>query len=160
AFSAGPNIDFWGLGIIFLGLSSTLGAINFIVTIFKTRAPGMSLNRMPLFAWSVLATSFALLFALPSLTAASLFLELERKFGMHFYEAAAGGNPRLWQHLFWIFGHPDVYIIVLPALGMVSMILPVMARRPIVGYSFVVVATMVTGLMGFGVWVHHMFATG
>jgi cytochrome c oxidase subunit I+III len=160
AFSQGPNIDFWGLGLIFLGISSTVGAINFIVTIFKMRAPGMSLNRMPLFAWSVLATSFALLFALPSLTAANLFLELERKFGLHFYDVAAGGNPLLWQHLFWIFGHPDVYIILLPAIGMVSTILPVMARRPIVGYSFIVVATMVTGLVGFGVWVHHMFATG
>jgi cytochrome c oxidase subunit I len=160
AFSAGPNIDFWSLGIIFLGISSTVGAINFIVTIFKMRAPGMSLNRMPLFAWAVLATSLALLFAIPSLTAANIFLELERKFGMHFYDVAAGGNPLLWQHLFWIFGHPDVYIILLPAVGMVSTILPVMARRPIVGYIFIVVATMVTGLVGFGVWVHHMFATG
>src|SRR5579859_1171658 len=160
AFSTGPNIDFWGLGLIFLGISSTVGAINFIVMIFKMRAPGMSLNRMPLFAWAVLATSFALLFALPSLTAANIFLELERKFGMHFYDTAAGGNALLWQHLFWIFGHPDVYIILLPAIGMVSTILPVMARRPIVGYVFVVVATMVTGLVGFGVWVHHMFTAG
>jgi len=160
AFSQGPNIDFWGLGLIFLGISSTVGAINFIVTALKMRAPGMSLNRMPLFVWSVLATSIALLFAIPSLTAASLFLELERKFGMHFYDVAAGGNPLLWQHLFWIFGHPDVYIILLPAIGMVSTILPVMARRPIVGYPFMVVAAMVTGLVGFGVWVHHMFATG
>ena len=132
AYSPGTNIDFWALGLIFLGISTTAGAINFIVTIFKLRAPGMSLNRMPLFVWAILVTSFAIIFAIPPLTAANFLLELHRSFGSHFFDAAAGGNPLLWQHLFWVFGHPDVYIIFLPAVGIVSTILPVLSRRPIV----------------------------
>jgi cytochrome c oxidase subunit 1/cytochrome c oxidase subunit I+III len=159
-YSPGLNIDFYGLGIIFVGISSTTGAINFIVTIFKMRAPGMSINRMPLFVWAVLSTAFAIVFALPSLTVANVLLELDRKAGFHFYDVAHGGDPILWQHLFWIFGHPDVYIIVLPALGIVSTILPVFARRPIVAYPYVALSTVAIGIVGFGVWVHHMFATG
>ena len=158
--SHGPNIDFYGLGLIFLGLSSTAGAINFIVTIIRLRAPGMSINRMPLFCWAVLATSLSIIFAVPSLTADCLLLELSRKWGYHFFDTAHGGDPLLWQHLFWIFGHPDVYIIFLPAVGIVSTIIPVFSRRPMVAFPLVALATMATGLLGFGVWVHHMFAVG
>jgi cytochrome c oxidase subunit I+III len=156
----GTNIDFYGLGLIFLGISTTAGAVNFIVTIFRLRAPGMSLNRIPLFCWAVLATSFSIVFAVPSLTADCLLLELSRKWGFHFFEKATGGDPLLWQHLFWIFGHPDVYIIFLPAVGIVSSIVPVFSRRPMAAYHLVALATMATGFLGFGVWVHHMFAVG
>jgi cytochrome c oxidase subunit I+III len=158
--SHGPNIDFYGLGLIFLGLSSTVGAVNFIVTIVRLRAPGMSINRIPLFCWAVLATSLSIIFAVPSLTADCLLLELSRKWGYHFFDTAHGGDPLLWQHLFWIFGHPDVYIIFLPAVGIVSTIVPVFSRRPVVAFPLVALATMATGLLGFGVWVHHMFAVG
>ncbi len=159
-YSPGPGIDFWGLGLIFLTISTTAGAINFIVSIFKLRAPGMTINRMPLFLWNMVVTSFMVIFALPALTAANVLLELDRKFGMHFYDPTGGGSPLLWQHLFWIFGHPDVYIIFLPAIGMVSTVVPVFARRPIIGYTAIALATVATGVIGFGVWVHHMFATG
>jgi cytochrome c oxidase subunit I len=154
------NIDFYSLGLIFLGFSTTAGAINFIVTILKMRAPGMSLNRMPIFIWGELAMALSVVLALPALTAATVFLELERKFGFPFFDAAKGGDPVLWQHLFWIFGHPMVYIIVLPALGMASTIIPTFSRRPMVGYTYIVLAEMATALIGFGVWVHHMFAIG
>ena len=160
AFTPDLNIDFYALGLIFLTISTTAGAANFIVTIFKLRAPGMSINRMPLFCWAVLVTSFAVVFALPSLTVANTMLELERQWGFHFFQPASGGDPLLWQHLFWIFGHPDVYIIFLPAVGIVSSIVPVFSRRSIVAYEWVALATVLTGIVGFGVWVHHMFATG
>jgi cytochrome c oxidase subunit I len=159
-FSSGPNIDFYGLGLIFLGIATTAGAANFIVTILKLRAPGMSVDRIPLFCWALLATSFSVVFAIPSLTAASGLLELERLFGFHFFDARAGGDPLLWQHLFWIFGHPDVYIIFLPAVGIVASIVPVFARHSMVAYPWVALATVLTALLGFGVWVHHMFAVG
>jgi cytochrome c oxidase subunit 1/cytochrome c oxidase subunit I+III len=153
------NVDFYALGLTFLTISTTAGAVNFIVTILKLRAPGMSINRMPLFCWAVLTTSFAIVFALPSLTVANTMLELDRKFGFHFYDIDGGGDPLLWQHLFWIFGHPDVYIIFLPAVGIVSSIVPVFSQRPLVAYAWVALATVLTGIVGFGVWVHHMFAT-
>ncbi|CAN5587393.1 hypothetical protein BH24ACT26_BH24ACT26_18020 [soil metagenome] len=159
-FTPGLNIDFYALGVIFLGISTTAGAINFIVTILKTRAPGMSINRMPIFVWGELALGFAIVFAQPSLTAALVMLELDRKFGFHFFDAANGGDPLLWQHLFWIFGHPWVYITVLPAFGIVSMIVPAFCRRRMIGYTLVVLAEMAVAFIGFGVWVHHMFATG
>jgi cytochrome c oxidase subunit I+III len=159
-YSGGSNADFYALGLIFLSISTTVGAINFIVTIFKLRAPGMSINRMPLFCWAVLTTSFAIVFALPALTAANIMLEAQRQFGFHFFDPGGGGDPLLWQHLFWIFGHPDVYIIFLPAVGLVSTVIPVMARHRIVAYSWVALSTVATGFIGFGVWVHHMFATG
>ena len=159
-FSSGPNIDFYGLGLIFLGIATTAGAANFIVTILKLRAPGMSIDRVPLFCWALLATSFSVVFAIPSLTAASALLELERLYGFHFFGAQAGGDPLLWQHLFWIFGHPDVYIIFLPAVGIVGSIVPVFARHSMVAYPWVALATVLTALLGFGVWVHHMFAVG
>lgn len=160
AYDPGRNIDFYALGLILLGVSTTVGSVNFIVTLFKTRAPGMSLNRLPIIVWGTLTASVANLFALPSLTVALIFLYLDRRFGTHFYDPSNGGHPLLWQHLFWIFGHPWVYVIVLPAMGMVSDIIPTFARRPLVGYTFVALATVATGILGFGVWLHHMFATG
>ena len=159
-FSPGLNIDFYALGLIFMGISTTAGAINFIVTIFKLRAPGMTLSRIPIFVWGELAMAFQIIFALPALTLANIMLELERNFGFHFFGPEDGGDPLLWQHLFWIFGHPEVYIIVLPAFGIASAIIPTWARRPMVGYTYIVVAELGTALIGFGVWVHHMFATG
>ncbi len=159
-YSPGLNLDFWGLGLIFLSIGSTGGAINFIVTIFKMRAPGMSLNRMPLFVWTILVASFAIVFAVPPLTTANIFLMLERDFGFHFFQSAYGGNSLLWQHLFWIFGHPDVYIIFLPAAGIVSEIVQTFSRRKIIGYTLLAAAAVATGFISFGVWVHHMFAVG
>ncbi len=159
-YSPQLNMDFYALALLFLSISSTAGAINFIVTIFKLRCPGMSVSRMPLFMWSTLTTSVAMVFALPSLSAALIFLELDRRFGTHFYDAGSGGHPLLWQHLFWVFGHPWVYIVVLPATGMASMIIPTFCRRPIVGHTWVALATVCTGMLGFGVWAHHMFAVG
>jgi cytochrome c oxidase subunit I len=159
-YAPGLNMDFYALGLVFLTVSTTVGAINFIVTLFKLRAPGMSINRLPIFIWGTLTTSFSVLFALPSLTAACIMLYFDRRFGMHFFDASNGGHPLLWQHLFWIFGHPWVYILVLPAMGMMSDLIPTFCRRPLVGYTFVALATVSTGILGFGVWVHHMFATG
>jgi cytochrome c oxidase subunit I+III len=154
------NISFYVVGLLFLGISTTAAAINFIVTTFKLRAPGMSLNRVPLFVWAILATAFAVVFALPPLNADNAMLLLDRRFGFHFFDPAKGGDPVLWQHLFWLFGHPDVYIIVLPALGIVSAIVPVFSRRPMVGYFWLVLANVATAVISFGVWVHHMFAVG
>jgi len=160
AFSPGLNMDFYALGLVFLTISTTAGAINFIVTLFKLRAPGMSINRIPLFMWGTLTNSFSVLFALPALTVACVMLYLDRGVGTRFFDPGGGGHPLLWQHLFWIFGHPWVYIIVLPAMGIVSHALPTFCRRPLVGYTTVALATVTTGILGFGVWVHHMFATG
>jgi cytochrome c oxidase subunit I+III len=159
-FTPGRNIDFYTLGLGFLGISTTVGAVNFLVTIFKLRAPGMSINRMPLYVWGILATSVAVVFALPSLTVANAMLALDRLAGFNFFDTRQGGDVLLWQHLFWIFGHPDVYIIFLPAVGIVSAIVPVFSRRPIIGYPWLALAMMATAVIGFGVWVHHMFATG
>ncbi len=159
-FTPGVNIDFYVLGLIFLGFSTTAGAINFIVTILKLRAPGMSINRMPIFVWGELALGLAIVFAQPPLTAALVMLELDRKLGFHFFDSTQGGDAVLWQHLFWIFGHPWVYILVLPAFGLVSMMIPAFTRRPMIGYIYIVVAEMAVALIGFGVWVHHMFAVG
>jgi cytochrome c oxidase subunit I+III len=159
-FDTGHNMDVWTLGLVFLSIATTAGGVNLIVTILKLRAPGMSLARMPLFVWAVFVTSWMMVLALPPLTLANVFLELDRQLGMHFFDPGGGGDPLLWQHLFWLFGHPDVYIIFLPAVGIVSSVIPTFARRPIVGYTYVALATVLTGIIGFGVWVHHMFATG
>ncbi|HEV2661806.1 MAG TPA: cbb3-type cytochrome c oxidase subunit I, partial [Ktedonobacteraceae bacterium] len=129
-------------------------------TILKLRAPGMSINRMPLFTWMTLVTSFLLLFALPSLTAASILLLLDRRIGTHFYQYAFGGDPLLWQHLFWSFGHPEVYILILPAFGIISEVLPVFSRKPIFGYTFIAWSGVAIGFLSFTVWAHHMFAVG
>jgi cytochrome c oxidase subunit I+III len=160
AYSPGVNIDFWGLAIIFVGISTTVGAINFIVTTFKMRAPGMTFNRMPLFVWSMLVFSFMVIFAVPAVTLSATLLELDRLFGTAFYAPAGGGSTLLYQHLFWFWGHPEVYILFVPATGMVSMIIPAFSRRPIAGYIWVVTALVSVGFISFGVWIHHMFATG
>jgi cytochrome c oxidase subunit I+III len=160
AFSPGRGIDFYAVALIFLTISTTAGAINFIVTILRHRAPGMTLGRMPLFMYSTLTTSVSIVLSLPALTAACVFLELDRRFHFHFFDPARGGSVLLWQHLFWFFGHPWVYVIFLPATGMISMLLPVFSRRPIVGYPYVAASTVLTGVVGFSVWIHHMFAAG
>jgi cytochrome c oxidase subunit I+III len=160
AFDPGNNIDFYGYGLLFNGISSMAASINIIVTIFKLRAPGMSLNRMPLFCYAFLAVSFALLFALPSLTAATMFLELDRQLGFHFYDVQFGGQPLLWQNLFWIFGHPEVYIIILPAFGIATAIIPTFCHRKMVLFPFVALAELLVAFLGFGVWLHHMFTVG
>jgi cytochrome c oxidase subunit I+III len=159
-FSPGHGIDFYALGLIFNAISTTAAAVNFIVTIFNLRAPGMSLNRMPLFCFAFLAVSFALVFALPPLTCALLLLELQRLLGFHFYDVGAGGDPILWQNLFWIFGHPEVYIIILPAFGIATAIIPTFTRRRMVAFPLVALAEILVAFIGFGVWVHHMFAVG
>jgi cytochrome c oxidase subunit I+III len=158
--SPGLGIDFYCLAILFLTISTTAGAINFLVTIASHRAPGMTLSRLPLMLYSTGVTSASILFSLPALTVACVFLELQRRWNFHFFDVSQGGDPILWQHLFWFFGHPWVYVIFLPATGMISLLLPVFARRPIVGYPYVAIATVLTAVVGFGVWVHHMFAVG
>jgi len=159
-YSPGYGMDFYNLALILLTISTTGGAINFIVTILRLRAPGMAISKMPLFLYSTGTISVVSVFAMPALTAANLALELDRRWATHFFDVAHGGNVLLWQQLFWFFGHPWVYIVFLPATGMISMILPTFSRRPIVGYVYVAMATVLTGLVGFGVWVHHMFAVG
>jgi cytochrome c oxidase subunit I+III len=154
------GIDFYALGMVFLGISTTTGAVNFVVTFARMRAPGMSIARVPIIIWGTLTASSAALFALPSLTVACLFLFLDRHAGTHFFDAAMGGKPLLWQQLFWMFGHPWVYIVVLPAMSIASQIIPTFSRRPLVGYAYVASATVAVGLIGFMVWAHHMFATG
>lgn len=159
-FNPGLNIDIYAMALILLGISTTVGAINFIVTLLRTRAPGMSLNRLPIMVWGTLTASAGNILAVPAVSLAFFLLWLDRRFGTHFYDVSSGGQPLLWQHLFWMFGHPWVYAIVLPAMGIVSDALPIFCRRPLVGYTFVALATVLTMVLGFGVWVHHMFATG
>jgi cytochrome c oxidase subunit I+III len=159
-YSPGKNLDFWALTIIFLGISTTAGGVNFIVTIFKLRAPGMTISRIPLFVWGILVTAVAVVFALPPLTVAAALLEAQRQYGFHFYDTAAGGSPLLYQHLFWIFGHPEVYIMLLPAVGIVSSVIPTFSQTRAAGYILLVLSSVSIAFIGFGVWVHHMFATG
>nr|WP_114580117.1 cytochrome c oxidase subunit I [Aquibium oceanicum] len=159
-YSPGDNADFWLLGIGFIEISAIAGAIEIVVGVLKTRPPGMTLSRMPIFAWTMLIFAGMIIFAFPAVILATMLLELERAFGWPFFSAALGGDALLWQHLFWFFGHPEVYIIFLPAAGLVSMMVPTMAQMPLVGYRFVVVALIATGFFSFGLWVHHMFTTG
>ncbi|ONE04337.1 cytochrome c oxidase subunit I, partial [Burkholderia pseudomallei] len=159
-YSRGPNIDVYALGMILLGVSTTVGAANFVVTLLRMRAPGMSIDRLPIIVWGTLTASFANLFAVPAVSLAFLLLWLDRNVGTHFFDVAAGGRPLLWQHLFWMFAHPWVYVVVLPAMGIVSDAMPTFCRRPLVAYAAVAVSTVATMLIGFEVWVHHMFATG
>lgn len=159
-YTPGINSDIWLIGITFAEISAVCAAIELITTILKFRSPGMSLHRMPIFAWYMLVTAGMILLGFPPLILASILLELERAFGMPFFEVARGGDPLLWQHLFWIFGHPEVYIIFLPAAGMVSTLIPVFARRPLVGYLWIVVAIVAMGFLSFGLWVHHMYTVG
>jgi cytochrome c oxidase subunit 1 len=160
AFSPGHNIDFWIFGLQILGIASLTGAINLIVTTLNMRAPGMSLFRMPIFVWMSLIAQFLLLFAIPVITVALFLLMFDRQFGANFFNAQAGSDPLLWQHLFWLFGHPEVYILILPAMGVVSEVLPVFTRKPLFGYQVMVFSGIAIGFMGWGVWAHHMFVSG
>jgi cytochrome c oxidase subunit 1 len=156
----GVGTDLWIIGLVLVGTASILSAVNFIATIFKMRAPGMTLFRMPIFVWTVLATATLMLLATPVLTAGLIALFIDRNYGGSFFDPALGGNPVLWQHIFWFFGHPEVYIVILPAMGVVSEILPVFSRRPLFGYRAFVFATIAIMLLSFSVWAHHMFTTG
>jgi len=159
-FSPGLNVDFWVVGIQILGIASLAAAVNFFVTIVNLRAPGMRMMRMPMFVWMSFITQILLLLAFPVITVALIFLMFDRVFGTHFYTPSGGGDPVLWQHLFWIFGHPEVYILILPAFGIVSEVLPVFSRKPLFGYAAMVFSGAFIAFLGFGVWSHHMFATG
>jgi len=159
-FSPGLNVDFWVIGLQILGVASLAAAVNFFVTIINLRAQGMRLMRMPMFCWMSLITQMLLLLAFPVITVALVFLMADRAFGTSFYSPGGGGDPILWQHLFWIFGHPEVYILILPAFGIVSEILPVFSRKPLFGYAAMVFSGAFIAFLGFGVWSHHMFSTG
>jgi cytochrome c oxidase subunit 1 len=159
-YSPGLNQDFWVLGLQILGVSSLAAAFNFITTIINMRAPGMTLMRMPMFTWMSFVVQFLIILAFPVITIALVFLQFDRFFGTNFYTTAAGGDPLLWQHLFWIFGHPEVYILILPAFGLVSEVLPTYSRKPLFGYPVMVYSGMLIATLGFGVWAHHMFAVG
>jgi cytochrome c oxidase subunit I+III len=159
-YTPGINADVWLIGITFVEISALAAAVEIIVTVLKIRAPGMSLDRMPLFAWYLLVTAFMMLVGFPPLILGSILLELERAFDLPFFDPRRGGDPLLWQHLFWLFGHPEVYIIFLPAAGVISTVLPVFARREIVGYTWIVVSIIALGFLSLGLWVHHMFTVG
>jgi cytochrome c oxidase subunit I+III len=159
-YSPGINADFWLLGIGFIEISAIAGAIEIIVGVLRTRAPGMSLDKLPVYCWAMLVFALMIVIAFPAVILGTALLEIERSFHWPFFVAEKGGDPLLWQHLFWFFGHPEVYIIFLPAAGMVSMMVPTMAQTPLVGYRLVVLAIIGTGFLSFGLWVHHMFATG
>jgi cytochrome c oxidase subunit I+III len=159
-YSPSLGVDAWATVITFFEIAALVAAVELIATIFKQRAPGMSLNRMPLFVWAVLVMAFMIVFAMPPVMLASFMLALDRLVGTVFFDPTAGGDPLLWQHLFWFFGHPEVYIIFLPALGMVSTIIITFTRRPIFGYTALVISLVATGMIAFGLWVHHMFTAG
>jgi cytochrome c oxidase subunit I len=159
-YSPGHGMDFWSLGLQITGIASLVGAVNLITTCLNMRAPGMTLLRMPIFTWMSLVTQFLLLFAIPVITVALFLMMFDRMFGANFFDVAEGADPLLWQHLFWIFGHPEVYILILPAFGIVSEIIPTFSRKPLFGYPFMVFSGIAIGFMGWGVWVHHMFSSG
>ncbi len=159
-YSPTKRPDVWAQMITFTEVSALAVAVEIIVTVFKQRAPGMTLDRIPLYVWSILVTSFLVVFAMPAIMLASTMLILDRLIGTHFFDPTIGGDVLLWQHLFWFFGHPEVYIIFLPGTGMVSAVIATFARRPVIGYVPVVLSLIATGFLSFGLWVHHMFATG
>ena len=160
AFNPTLGVDFWVLSLQLLGISSLAGALNFIVTILNMRAPGMTINRLPLFVWGTLVTSLLIIFAVPSITVALILLLFDRHFGTMFYLPSAQGDPLLWQHLFWFFGHPEVYIMIMPAFGIISEVLATYSRKPIFGYAAMAFAFAGISFVSFTVWAHHMFATG
>jgi cytochrome c oxidase subunit 1 len=159
-FARGPATDFWCLGLIVSGVGTTTAAVNFIATILGMRAPGMVLRKIPFFTWTILWTSVQIVVAIPPLTAALVMVLLDRQAGAHFFDVQNGGSAILWQHLFWFFGHPEVYILILPVFGMVSEIIPVFSRKVLFGYEFMAAATAAIAFISLGVWAHHMFAVG
>ena len=160
AYSSLQGVDYWLIALLVLGIGSVSSAINLIVTIIMCRAPGMSLQRVPLFVWMMFITSILIILAIPALNSALVLLLIDRTLGSAFFDASRGGNSLLWQHYFWIFGHPEVYILALPAFGMISEVIPVFSRKPIYGYEFVAASTVAIGILSMGVWAHHMFAVG
>lgn len=159
-FSPGLNTDFWMAGLQLLGLGTLISGFNFIVTIFNMRTKGMSLLRMPVFVWTTLIMSFLVIMAFPSITISLFLIMFDRMFGTHFFNIAAGADVTLWQHLFWVFGHPEVYILIMPAFGIISEIIPTFSRKPLFGYAVMVFSTVAIGFLGFSVWSHHMFTIG
>jgi cytochrome c oxidase subunit 1 len=159
-FARGPATDLWALGLIVSGIGTVGGAVNFVATIIGMRAPGMQLRKVPFFVWTILWTSVQILIAIPPLTAALFMILFDRQLGAHFFDVQNGGSAYLWQHLFWFFGHPEVYILILPAFGMISEVIPVFSRKVLFGYEFMAVATMAIVFISLGVWAHHMFAVG
>jgi cytochrome c oxidase subunit 1 len=159
-YSTTTGTDLWIVGLALVGFASILGGVNFVATTYTRRAPGMSMLRLPIFTWTVLVTSVLILFSFPALTAALVMLLLDRRFGATFFMPGEGGDPILWQHLFWFFGHPEVYILILPFFGILSEVIPVFSRKPLFGYRAFVLATIVIGVYSFTVWAHHMFTTG
>ena len=159
-FATDISTDLWVMGLQILGVSSVIGSLNFIVTIINLRAPGMTMMRLPVFTWMTLITAFLIILSFPAITIALVELMMDRNFATNFFEVSNGGLPILWQHLFWIFGHPEVYILILPAMGIISEIFPTFSRKPLFGYPIVVFSGAAIGFLGFGVWSHHMFTTG
>ena len=159
-YSPGLSIDFWVTGLLILGVASMGAGFNFITTILNLRAPGMTLFRMPVFTWMSLVVQFLVVMSFPMITVGLILLMFDRNYGTNFFEVSKGGDPLLWQHLFWLFGHPEVYILILPAMGLVSEILPTFARKPLFGAPFVIFSGVLIGFIGFGVWSHHMFTVG
>ncbi|MBM4067798.1 MAG: cytochrome c oxidase subunit I [Planctomycetes bacterium] len=159
-FNMGPGVDYWILGLLVTGIGSVTGAINLVVTVVCLRAPGMYLRRLPLYTWMAFWANLQILAVLPPLTAALIMLLFDRTFGTHFFKPDSGGSAYLWQHLFWFFGHPEVYVLILPAFGMISEIIPVFSRKVIFGYEFVALSTVAIAFIAFGVWAHHMFTVG
>ena len=159
-FSPTHGIDFWTIGLLITGIASLTGAVNHIVTVLNMRAPGMTWMKIPIFTWMSLVTQFMLLFAIPVLTAAQFLLLFDRRFGALFFNVPQGADPLLWEHLFWIFGHPEVYIMILPAFGAASEMIPVFSRKPLFGYPVMVISGIAIGFLGWGVWAHHMFTSG
>ena len=160
AFSPNVGMDLWIAGVALVGVSGILGAVNFMATIYTRRAPGMRMFRMPMFTWTILVTSVLILFAFPSVTAALAMLFIDRHFGGGFFDPTQGGDPVLWQHLFWFFGHPEVYILVLPYFGIMSEVVPVFSSKPLFGYRLMVFAVVAIAGLSMGVWAHHMYTTG
>src|SRR4051795_4551608 len=159
-FSPSHGMDFYAIGLLITGIASSVGSVNLIVTVINLRAPGMTLFKMPVFTWMAFVTQLLMVFAMPVITVALFLLMFDRNFGSNFFDVGAGADPLLWQHLFWIFGHPEVYILILPSFGIISETIPVFSRKPIFGYPFMVVSGIAIGFMGWGVWAHHMFASG
>ena len=159
-FARSPATDFWALGLIVSGVGTIAGGVNFIATILGMRAPGMTLRKIPFFTWTMLWTSVQIILAIPPLTVALVMILLDRQLGAHFFDTQNGGSALLWQHMFWFFGHPEVYILILPVFGMVSEIIPVFSRKVLFGYEFMAAATMAIAFISLGVWAHHMFCVG